>query len=89
MTHLGDLPEPTKAELWAIEAEAEVLMAELTLVDAETALFAQPSKTAASAYLQALLDLVDLQDFTDHQPSKPNPRADELLYPARDLGQAS
>ncbi len=32
---LGDLPGPTDADLWAIEAEGPVIDAEVALVDAE------------------------------------------------------
>jgi hypothetical protein len=80
MSWLDDIPEPNAAELWAIEADAGVLLAELALVDAETALFARPSNAAASTYLRALLDLVDLHDFTDNELSTVE---NELLEPTR------
>ncbi len=66
MSWLDAIDGPSDAELWAIELEGEVLDAELRLVNAEAALFAQPSKAAAAAFLRALLDVVDLHDFTDH-----------------------
>jgi len=63
---LDAIDGPSDAELWAIEQEGEVLSAELRLVDAEARLAASPSRAAAASFLQALLDVVDLHDFTDH-----------------------
>ncbi|MEM9654011.1 MAG: hypothetical protein AAGA65_18100 [Actinomycetota bacterium] len=68
MSWLDEIPEPTDHELWAIEADAELLVAELALVEAETALFARPGNATTAAYLRALLDVVDLHDFTDDWP---------------------
>ncbi len=65
MTWLDEIPEPTDAELSAIEADGDLERAEVALVDAEAALFARPNNATAAAYLQALLDVVDLHDFTD------------------------
>ena len=69
MTWLDDIDEPTPAELWAIEAEAELLAAELALVEAEARWFSNPRASTAAAYLQALIDVADLHDFTDHEPA--------------------
>lgn len=65
MIWLDSVEGPSDAELWAIELEADVLGAELRLVDAEAALAARPGRSAIAAYLQALLDVVDLHEFTD------------------------
>ncbi len=67
MSWLDEISEPSDSELFAIEAEDELLAAELTLVEAETALLARPGNATAAAYLQALLDVVDLHDFTDDE----------------------
>lgn len=50
---MKDHPEPTAAELLAIEAEAPVLAAELNLVVAECQLAADPCEVAARRVEQA------------------------------------
>ena len=62
------LDGPTDSELWAIEAEAELLDAEVALVDAEAAWLTERSPRAAAAHLQALLDVVDLRHMAGHEP---------------------
>lgn len=66
MSWLDSVEGPSDAELWAIELEDDLLGAELRLVDAEAALAARPGRSAVAAYLQALLDVVDLHEFNDH-----------------------
>lgn len=65
-TPLELLDGPTNAELWAIEADTELLDAEVALVDAETAWLTDASPRNSAAYLQALLDVVDLQEMVGH-----------------------
>jgi len=62
---LNDLPEPTDAELRAIEAEAELLAADLAAIDAESAWLRDPSPGTAARYISALLELIDLVDLVD------------------------
>ncbi len=69
MSRLDEVPEPTETELWAIEAEADLLVAELALLEAEATLLARPSNAAVAAFLRVLLDVVDLHDFNDDRPS--------------------
>lgn len=71
MTWLDRTIEPTETELWAIEAEAQELAAELTLAGAEAAFYERPNADTAAAYVRALLDLVDLHDFAGHQDHWP------------------
>jgi hypothetical protein len=70
VTPLHDLAGPTDAELWGIEADAELLAAELALVDAEIAWFTQPSCATAADFLRALVDLADLHDLCDHRAAE-------------------
>ena len=65
MSVFGHVPEPTVAELRAIEAEEELLMAELALVDAETAWHSRPSLDTAAGYLAALTLVLDLYVMAD------------------------
>jgi len=58
---------PSDDELWAIELEGDVLDAELRLVDAEAELAAEPRSSSVAEYLRALLDVVDLHDFTSNR----------------------
>ncbi len=59
---------PTDSELWAIEAEADLLATELALVDAESTWCRERSTESAADVLRALLDLVDLRDLCAHEP---------------------
>lgn len=72
MSWLDAIDGPSDAELWAIELEGEVLAAEVRLVDAEARLAAAPSRAAAALVLQALLDVVDLHDFSDYDQAEPD-----------------
>lgn len=65
----AELADPTDEELWAIEADGELLAGELALVDAECAWFAQPGPDTAADVLQAVIDLVDLHDLCTHEPA--------------------
>lgn len=65
MSWFEGVPEPTPAELLAIEAEADVLAAEMALIDAEMAWLRDPGPATSAAYLAAVLDLVDLLDLAD------------------------
>ncbi len=67
-TPLELLDGPSNSELWAIEADDELLDAEVALVDAEAAWLTDPSPRTSAAYLQALLDVVDLQAMVGHLP---------------------
>lgn len=69
MIPLQDLAGPTDAELWIIEADAELTTAELALVDAEIAWLSRPTPKTAADYFQALVDLADLHDLYDHRPA--------------------
>lgn len=68
MRPLDDMAEPTVVDLRAIDAEADLLAAELALVDAECAWFSRPGPISAADYLRALAALADLHD-------KPHPRS--------------
>lgn len=74
MSWLEHLEGPSDAELRAIEQEGDVLAAEMRLVDAEAALAATPTNANVAAYLRALLEVVDLHDFTDQLSG----RSDEI-----------
>lgn len=54
---------PTDVELWAIEADADLLSAELALVDAETDWYRSPGPETAAAYLAAVAEVLDLHEL--------------------------
>ncbi len=83
MNLLNEVPEPSDAELWAIECEADLQAAELALVDAEVALLTSPSNVTAVVYLRALLDVVDLHDFTDDWSSSSADHSSASGYQSR------
>lgn len=64
------LEGPSDDEIWAIEAESELLEAEVALVDAEAAWLAEPSPRSAAEYVQALLDVVDVHHTSYREPSE-------------------
>lgn len=67
MRSIEELTGPSDADLWAIEAEADLLAAELALVDAEAAWYAHPGPETAADYLAAVTEVVDLHDLCAHR----------------------
>ncbi len=55
-----NVPEPPESQLWAIEAETELLAAELALADAELAWSLRPNPMSAACYLESLAAVTDL-----------------------------
>ena len=64
---LDSIAGPSDAELWAIEAEAELLAAELALVDAEAAWYRRPDPNTAAEYLAAVGEVLDLHSLYGYE----------------------
>ncbi len=61
---------PLDAELWEIEAEADLLAAELALVDAESAWYRNPTPETAADYLDAVAEVIDLHTLYGYGPAR-------------------